>query len=163
MLIFSWIFLMNALVIGGPLMHQQNENAEKGCHEEKTITITVFRNGKEIPVPVDSAGFNDLYNEMECFAVNSDNGYEFVLSKTQAAGLKKRGVTVELKYAPPKSLAIQFLDRSIMIEKILIPLIGSPFPEAAVFVLESATEAIPFSFANTKQGKDHLRKLVMRY
>jgi hypothetical protein len=154
--------LVTILLIGGFLIVKNYaDEQDKSVNQESPSEdmIIVYKKGKEIKLLSDSPYFQELKSEIENFTINIDNGYELIPSESRFNKLKKKGYAVELKYGLPKELKINFLIRPTNIKSVVIPLSGSDFPSASVFVYEDQKK-FPHTLANTKQTKDNLLKLI---
>jgi len=159
---FISLVILVILLIGGPLVvknyaDEQNKPIKQEIFKEDMIIV--YKKGKEIKLLPDSQYFQKLKNEIENFTINVDGGYELIPSESSFNNLKKKGYAVELIYASPKKLKINFLTEPININNIFIPLSDSDFPPDSVFVYETQKD-FPHTLANTKQTKDNLLKLV---
>lgn len=138
-----------------------------GCERNKPITqefskkdmIIVYKKGMDIKVLPDSEYFKELKDEIENFSANINDTYRVIPSEERFNKLKKKGSAVELIYAFPEELKVDFLPNPIRVSRIIIPLAGSDFPQASVFVYEDQKK-IPHVFANTRQSKDRLLELI---
>lgn len=138
-----------------------------GCEGNKPIMqefskkemIIVYKKGMEIKLLPDSQYFKELKDEIENFSAKINDTYRVIPSEGKFNKLKKKGYAVELIYAFPEELKVEFLPDQIRVSRIIIPLAGSDFPPASVFVYEDQKD-FPRIFANTRQSKDKLLELI---
>lgn len=159
---FSCITASIIVLIGGFWIMEntsveQNKPIKQKFH--KKDVIVVYKKGHDMKVLSDAKCFKELSNKIEEFTTNIDNGYELIPSESRFNKIKKKGCAVELIYASPKKLKIDFLTNPIKISRIFIPFSSSDFPSNCVFVYE-AKRKFPHTLANTKQSKDKLLELI---
>jgi len=129
----------------------------------KEDMIIVYKKGKEIKLLSDCQYFRDLKNEIEKFALTADSSYKLIVENKTIKRIRAKRVAIELFYALPKEVKVDYLDKylhkdSITIKNILIPLSREYFPEDIAFLFVSQEDF--YLVANTKQTKDNLLKLI---
>lgn len=161
---FLFVFLSVILMVGAILLDESYGGGDDKLMNHKSSNkedmITVYKKGKEIRVTPVSIYFMELKKAIEHFTSNIDNGYELIPSEDRFYNLKERGYAIELVYASPKQLLINFFKKPILIKRIFIPVKGGNFPSDSVFIYEYKHEDFPHTLANTKQEKTALIKLV---
>jgi len=124
--------------------------------------IYIYEKKHVIKILPDDNCFKDIKEEIEYFTINIDNGYELIPSESRINRIKKKGYAVELIYASPKELKINFLNSPIKVKSIFIPLSDNNFPSDCVFIYES-NKKFPHPLANTKQNKERLLRIIKDY
>lgn len=150
--ILIWVFLVMKNTDGEQSKPIRQESSKKDM-------IIIYKKEKALKVMPDAKCFKELKDEIEDFTTNIDNGYELIPSELRFNRIKKKGYAVELIYASPKELKIDFLTSPIRVNRIFIPLSGGDFPFDCVFIYE-AKKKFPHILANTKQSKDKFLELI---
>jgi len=160
------IGILSILLIGGFLVVKNYAGEQdKPVKQEspKEDMIIIYKKGKEIKLLPDCQYFPELKNEIEKFVFTSDSSYKLLVENKTIKRIRAKRVAIELSYALPKEVKVDYLYKylhkdSIIIKNILIPLSKEYFPEDIAFLFVSQEDF--YLVANTKQTKDNLLKLI---
>jgi hypothetical protein len=171
-LVFCALFLLVLLVLLGKSGMGTNEKTSpqivqasvtSGKKEKRMESIFFYDKGKKKNVASSAKSFASLRENIEKFAETANSSYKLFFDVAELEEVKRKGKALELVYASPKKMRVQYLadflgQESLVVSKILLPLSKERYPEDLVFLLTLENEL--YYVANTKMKKKEILSLI---